>query len=87
MNKQELKKELKSLGIVAKNDKIKKSDIQKVLGSGDAIRFLMKTLFVTLGNKHYLYDLEKILEKKLTELSYPESETLMYLARDVSHLK
>jgi len=83
MNKEELKKELKVRGIFVTNDKIKKTDINKILASREGIRYLMQTLYQILGNKKYLHDFEKLLKDKLGDLSPEDNETLMYLVRDL----
>ena len=84
MNKLELKKELKALGIVVKDNKIKRSDIQKILGSPETIRHLMQALYSMLGNKRYLHDLEELLKDKLGDLTPEEDHTLVYLMRDLN---
>jgi len=49
------------------------------------IRELIRTLACALGNKRYLTDLEKMLER--LELSGRDKQTLQYLIQDIRHLK
>ena len=46
---------------------------------------LMKTLYVLLGNKRYLHDLEKILEK--LDLTPAERQTMEHLRNDLRNLQ
>lgn len=83
MNKVELKKEIKALGIVVKDNKIKKSDARKIVSLTDGLKFLMQVLYRALGNKRYLHDLEVLLKERLAGISANDQDTLFRLARDI----
>ena len=87
MNKEELKSDLRALGITLKSNKISKSSIEKVLATNASVQTLIRSLYSVLGNKRYLHDLEDLLNEKFAELTSFEDETIMYLARDLKRLK
>jgi len=52
----------------------------------ESLRYLMKALYVTVGNKRYLHDLDELLKAKLVDLEPRDNETLLMLARDIADL-
>jgi len=54
----------------------------QVSASNDAIPTLVRTIASKVGNKRYLNDLEKLLNK-LGPLSNYDSQTIWYLIRDI----
>lgn len=52
----------------------------------ESLRYLMKALYATVGNKRYLHDFDELLKAKLVDLEPRDNETLLMLARDISDL-
>ena len=48
----------------------------------ESVRYLMRALYATLGNKRYLNDIEELFDK-LTEVSPEEEQALLLLARGI----
>jgi hypothetical protein len=49
---------------------------------------LIRALYQTVGNKRYMYSIEKLLRENLAEqLTPPEREALRYLSQDLKNVK
>jgi uncharacterized protein YjiS (DUF1127 family) len=59
-------------------------DNKKVEADRGAVRYLMRAIRSTIGNKRYLRDLEILLEEKLKDIAPQDEQTLFYLAHDIS---
>lgn len=52
----------------------------------ESVRYLMRALYATIGNKRYLNDLEELLAR-LGTVSGEEEQTLLMLARDIRDIE
>jgi len=59
----------------------------KATAKTESIRYLMRALYSTLGNKRYLHDFETLLNEKLADIAPNEDQILLYLARDISGIE